>query len=132
MIRYVLFAIAAGATNLLTQAVVFRLAPIEPLAASILAGTVIGFIVKYVLDKRWIFFDDYNGVRQEVSKVVLYGLFSVVMTLLFWAFEIVFLMIGGTETAKYSGAAIGLAIGYVLKYLLDKKITFNQKARSWS
>lgn len=132
MVRYVAFAVVSGAMNLLTQAVVYRFAPVQPLAVSILAGTAIGFVVKYVLDKRWIFFDDYRGVKQEMSKVVLYGLFSVAMTFVFWGFEVAFLMIGGTDTAKYSGGAIGLAIGYYLKYLLDRRFTFNEKARSWS
>ncbi len=132
MVRYVLFALVAGAMNLLTQAFVFQISPVQPLAVSILAGTAIGFIVKYGLDKHWIFFDDYRGMRHEAGKVVLYGVFSVAMTVVFWGFEIAFLMIGGTDTAKYSGGAIGLAIGYYLKYRLDRRFTFKQEAGSWS
>lgn len=128
MVRYVLFAIIAGVMNLVTQAVVFGLAPIEPLAASILAGTAVGFIVKYFLDKHWIFFDDYGDVRQEFGKLFLYGAFSVAMTLVFWGFELAFLAIGGTSLAKYTGAVIGLAIGNFAKYLLDRNFTFAQRA----
>ena len=131
LVRYVSFAIIAGAMNLMTQAIVFGLAPVQPLAASILAGTAVGFMVKYILDKRWIFFDDYDGAAQEVRKIFLYGSFSVAMTLVFWGFEIAFFEIGGTQTAKYTGAVIGLSIGNFAKYLLDRGITFNQKARSW-
>jgi putative flippase GtrA len=140
--RYVLFAVIAGAMNLGAQAIVFAIAPVQPLALSILAGTGVGFVVKYLLDKRWIFFDDYHGPAREARKVFLYGSFSVAMTLLFWAFEVGFLAIWGTNSAKYAGAIIGLAIGNFLKYQLDRTFTFNQKAvdpkapdpkaRSWS
>jgi FAD/FMN-containing dehydrogenase/putative flippase GtrA len=81
-VRYVLFAVIAGAMNLGAQAVVFAIAPIQPLALSILAGTGVGFVVKYLLDKRWIFFDDYHGPAREARKILLYGAFSVAMTLL--------------------------------------------------
>lgn len=127
-VRYVVFAIIAGATNLVTQAIVFGLAPVQPLAASILAGTGVGFVVKYILDKRWIFFDDYDGAAKEVRKIVLYASFSVAMTLVFWGFEVTFFVLGGDNLAKYTGAVIGLAIGNFAKYLLDRAFTFNPKA----
>ena len=82
-LRYLVFAVVAGAANLLTQAVVFTFSTIEPLAISIVAGTIVGFFLKYVLDKNWIFFDAYVGARREARKIFLYGAFSVLMTLLF-------------------------------------------------
>jgi len=130
-VRYVLFAIVAGAINLLTQKVVFGIGSVHPLVVSILAGTAAGFIVKYFLDKHWIFFDEYADAVQEVRKIVLYGSFSVAMTLVFWAFEIAFLAIGGTDFAKYTGAVIGLSIGNFAKYLLDRTFTFNRPAHKW-
>ena len=126
-VRYILFAVIAGAMNLGAQAIVFAIAPVQPLALSILAGTGVGFVVKYLLDKRWIFFDGYHGPAKEVRKIFLYGSFSVAMTLIFWAFEVSFLWLWGTDTAKYAGAVIGLAIGNCLKYLLDRTFTFNQR-----
>lgn len=130
-VRYALFAIIAGAVNLLTQGIVFGLAPVQPLALSILAGTAAGFIVKYFLDKHWIFFDGYDSAAGEARKIVLYASFSVATTLIFWGFELAFLAIGGTARAKYTGAAIGLVIGNVTKYLLDRSFTFNRQARLW-
>jgi putative flippase GtrA len=132
LVRYVLFAIIAGVVNLLTQGIVFGVATVQPLASSMLAGTAAGFIVKYFLDKHWIFFDDCAGATQEIRKIVLYGSFSVAMTLVFWGCEIAFLEIGGTQFAKYTGAVIGLSIGNFAKYLLDRTFTFNQMGRSWS
>lgn len=131
-VRYVLFAGIAGVMNLVSQWIVFSIAPVRALEASILAGTAVGFIVKYILDKHWIFFDSYDGVHREVRKIVLYGLFSVAMTVIFWGFEVAFLIVGGTEIAKYTGAVIGLSIGYFAKYLLDRNYTFDRKTRSWS
>jgi putative flippase GtrA len=130
-VRYVLFAIVAGIVNLLTQAVVFRFSTVEPLATSIFIGTVAGFILKYILDKSWIFFDDHEGTRREVRKILLYGSFSVTMTLVFWSFEVAFWKIGGTVFAKYLGAIIGLAIGNFAKYLLDRNFTFDRRAKTW-
>ncbi|SDR40825.1 Putative flippase GtrA (transmembrane translocase of bactoprenol-linked glucose) [Rhizobiales bacterium GAS113] len=125
--RYVAFAFVSGLANLVTQALSIRVAPIYPLQLSILCGTATGFLVKYLLDKRWIFFDEYDGRASELRKIIVYGLFGVGTTLLFWGVELAFLHIGGTDEAKYAGAAIGLAIGNVLKYLLDRKYVF--KAR---
>jgi putative flippase GtrA len=129
--RYFLFAVTAGSANLLTQAIVFRISTIEPLPISILIGTIVGFFLKYILDKNWIFFDGYIGARRELQKVLLYGAFSVLMTLLFWGFEIAFWKVGGSELAKYLGAAVGLAIGNVAKYLLDRSFTFAGRAEIW-
>lgn len=139
--RYVLFAVIAGVTNLGAQAVVFAIAPFEPLALSILTGTGAGFVAKYLLDKHWIFFDGYHGPSKEARKIFLYGAFSVAMTLIFWGFEIGFLTVWETNFAKYAGAVVGLVIGNFLKYRLDRAFTFkkqlfspappNWDARSW-
>ena len=127
VVRYVLFAIVATVANLLTQEIVFRLSPVAPLAMAILAGTVAGFAVKYVLDKVWIFDDGYTDARDEARKLSLYGLFSVFTTLIFWAFEVAFWTLFGTTAAKYTGAVIGLAIGYAIKFMLDRAYTFRER-----
>ena len=126
-LRYVLFAGVSMLANLATQEVVFRLAPVAALAASILAGTAAGFAVKYVLDKNWIFYDDYTSHRDEVRKVTLYGLFSVFTTLIFWGFEVTFWLIWRSDAAKYAGAILGLAIGYCIKFALDQRFVFRQR-----
>jgi len=125
---YVLFAVLSTAANLLTQEAVFRTAPVAPLGLSILAGTAAGFIMKYALDKKWVFADGYTGHRDELRKVSLYGLFSVFTTLIFWGFEVAFWAIWGTASAKYAGAVLGLAIGYVVKFFLDRTYVFRERA----
>jgi putative flippase GtrA len=127
-VRYVLFAIVSTIVNLGTQELVVRAAPVAPLALSILAGTATGFAVKYVLDKYWIFHDAYAGHGRELRKITLYGLFSVLTTLVFWSFEVAFWTIWGTSAAKYTGAVIGLSIGYAAKYLLDRTFVFRERS----
>ncbi|MGO9672588.1 MAG: GtrA family protein [Methylocella sp.] len=126
-VRYLVFAVIAGAMNLGIQAIAFPLLSVWPLELSILAGTGVGFAVKFLLDKHWIFFDGYHGPTHEARKIFLYGSFSVAMTLIFWGFEVGFFAAFGSNTAKYTGGAIGLAIGNFLKYWLDRTYTFGQK-----
>jgi putative flippase GtrA len=126
-VRYVLFAVVATLANLVSQELVYQLAPFARLPLAILAGTAVGFAVKYVLDKRWIFYDATTSRARELRKVGLYGAFSVVTTLIFWGFEIAFWLIWQTAAAKYTGAVIGLAIGYALKYGLDRTFVFTER-----
>jgi putative flippase GtrA len=126
-VRYVIFAVLATLANLAAQEVVMRLAPVAPLALSILAGTVAGFVLKYVLDKKWVFDDRYGSHREELQKVTLYGAFSVLTTLIFWGFEVAFWTIWRTDLAKYTGAVLGLAIGYAAKFALDRTFVFRER-----
>ena len=126
-VRYVIFALLATLANLAAQEVVMRLAPVAPLTLSILAGTVAGFVLKYVLDKKWVFDDRYGGHREELQKVTLYGAFSVLTTLIFWGFEVAFWTIWRTDLAKYTGAVLGLAIGYAAKFALDRTFVFKER-----
>jgi putative flippase GtrA len=128
LVRYVLFAVIATVVNLAAQDMVYRLTPIAGLPLSILVGTAAGFLTKYVLDKKWIFDDGYGSHRDEMRKISLYGAFSVVTTLVFWSFEVVFWMTWRTDLAKYTGAVIGLAIGYAAKYSLDRTFVFRERS----
>jgi hypothetical protein len=125
--RYVLFAAISTLANLLTQEFVIRVQPPSALVLSILAGTAVGFAVKYVLDKHWIFFDAYTTPQGEARKVLLYGLFSVITTIIFWGVEVAFWNIWRTDLAKYTGAVLGLAIGYAAKYMLDRSYVFTER-----
>jgi putative flippase GtrA len=123
-VHYLLFAMVATLANLATQEIVIRTAPVAPLTLSILMGTAAGFILKYLLDKKWVFDDGYDGHRQELQKIALYGAFSVLTTLVFWGLEIAFWEIWRTDFAKYTGAVLGLAIGYAGKFMLDRTFVF--------
>lgn len=119
---YVVFAGVATVANLAAQEAFLRVS--GSLAVAILAGTAAGFATKYVLDKKWVFSDRYTTHRQELRKVTLYGAFSVVTTLVFWLFEVAFWMAWGTDFAKYTGAVLGLAVGYAIKFVLDRTFVF--------
>jgi putative flippase GtrA len=124
VLRYALFAILSMAANLAVQAGVFHLLPAAGLLPAMAAGTVAGFALKYGLDKVWIFADPVESHARELRKVGLYGLFSVVTTCIFWGFEALAWFIWRTEVAKYAGAILGLCVGYVVKYGLDRRFTF--------
>lgn len=126
-LRYVLFAVLATLANLLTQEATIRLSPVAPLTLSILMGTAAGFVLKYMLDKKWVFDDSYDGHKQELQKITLYGAFSVLTTLIFWGFEIAFWSLWKTDFAKYSGAVLGLAVGYAAKFVLDRSFVFKER-----
>src|SRR5260370_37364379 len=103
--------------------------PRAPIAASILAGTAVGFLVKYLLEKRWVFLDGYDGHISELKKIVLYAVLGVGTTVLFWAIELSFWYSWHTAEAKYFGAAFGLSLGNWMKYLLSKRYVFRARKR---
>jgi len=126
-IRYLLFALVATVSNILAQELFAMLFTTETLWSPLMAGTLTGFAVKYGLDKRWIFFDRSRSYGHELSKIGLYGLFSVLTTVIFWSAEIAFWNVWKTDLAKYSGAVLGLAVGYLAKFSLDRKYVFRAK-----
>ncbi len=94
------------------------------IALSVLAGTAVGLVVKYVLDKRWIFRFQTQGAAHDGKTFVLYTLMGVLTTGIFWGFEWAFHQLWGTREMRYAGGVLGLAIGYVAKYWLDKRFVF--------
>jgi len=52
---------------------------------------------------------------------------GVFTTIIFWGTEIAFDILFQDPNAKYLGAVIGLSIGYVIKYFLDKRYVFIHK-----
>lgn len=123
--RYVVFAIVATAINFAAQSLslsAYR-GP-SHLAVSLLCGTAMGFFVKYALDKYFIFFDRHGSASREVGKIILYGLTAVVTTGIFWSLELGFWALWQSSLSKYMGGALGLGLGYYLKYRLDRRFVF--------
>jgi putative flippase GtrA len=90
-------------------------------------GTLAGLIVKYILDKKFIFYHVVENKKEDAKKFALYSLMGVFTTLIFWGTEITFDTLLQDPNAKYLGAVIGLSIGYIIKYFLDKKFVFIYK-----
>ncbi|SLN65184.1 GtrA-like protein [Roseivivax jejudonensis] len=125
-VRYAAAAAICVATNLAAQEAVVQAAPGAPLMVSIVIGTGVGFLVKHVIDKTWTFREPYITPAAEARRITLSGLFSVLTTVIFWGFELGFYVIWGTDAAKYTGAVLGLGIGYVVKYMLDRRMVFRE------
>ena len=122
---YVSFAVIATIINLLTQVITASLfhGPIEILV-SMFIGTLAGLVVKYLLDKKYIFKFKAENQKKNMKTFFFYSSMGLVTTLLFWITEYTFDLWFATKTMRYVGAVIGLSIGYVAKYQLDKKYVF--------
>ena len=92
-----------------------------------LLGTLAGLVAKYTLDKKFIFYHIPTDKKDNTKKFALYSLMGIFTTVVFWGMEIAFDAFSQNPNAKYLGAAIGLSIGYVIKYFLDKKYVFIYK-----
>jgi putative flippase GtrA len=126
-VRYAVFAAIATATNLAAQWASFGAYDGgHSLAVAIAIGTLVGLVTKYVLDKNWIFYDLERGIAAHGRKFVLYTLMGVATTLLFWGTELLFHSVFADPRMTYVGAAIGLAVGYLTKYQLDRRFVFRK------
>jgi putative flippase GtrA len=122
---YALFAFISTVVNIAFQYLSFLVySGCLSLYVAMFAGTVAGLILKYILDKKYIFFHKPKSKKDDGKKFFLYSLMGIFTTFIFWGFEIGFDYIYESQNAKYIGAVIGLSIGYVVKYFLDKKFVF--------
>lgn len=130
VVFYIAFAVVATLANLASQ----RLALAAyggpyGIVLAMAVGTGAGLVTKYLLDKRWIFADRSTGVSAHGRTFGLYTMTGIGTTLIFWGSEGAFWAIYRTETMRELGAVLGLAIGYVIKYQLDKRFVFNRSSR---
>lgn len=125
VLRYAVFAALATLANLATQRLVLMAGETGTLyALAVAAGTGAGLLLKYALDKRWIFYDSATGLKAHGRKFTLYTVMGVVTTAIFWGSETVFWLTWGTDQARELGAVLGLTVGYVVKYNLDRRFVF--------
>lgn len=124
-LTYALLALIATAVNIGSQDAVVRLYS-GPFAVTIsmLVGTAIGLVVKYILDKRYIFKFKARDTAHDSRTFALYTLMGIATTAIFWGVELGFDRMFGTANMRYVGGVLGLAIGYVTKYYLDKRFVF--------
>lgn len=125
VLKYSFFALIATIINLFTQFISLAIYSQDfSLYIAMFFGTLTGLIAKYILDKKYIFYYVVKDKKEDSQKFILYSIMGVFTTLIFWGFEIGFDYIFDSEIAKYIGAIIGLSIGYITKYFLDKKFVF--------
>ena len=124
--RYLSFAIIATIANLVTQRAVLHLVKFNTsLFLAMVAGTTVGLVTKYILDKRWIFYDSDNSLNGKSLKFVRYTFFGIFTTSIFWFTELLFWFAWQSQLMREIGAILGLSIGYIIKYQLDRKYVFS-------
>ena len=91
---------------------------------SIFLGSIFGLLIKYLLDKLFIFKYETINKFHDLKLFYLYSLMGVFTTLIFWLIEYLFYWIFNTDLMRYFGGFIGLLFGYAIKFKLDKKFVF--------
>ncbi|SDJ14869.1 GtrA family protein [Lutimaribacter saemankumensis] len=128
ILRYAAFAVVAMIVNLATQRAILRFGETGfHFALAVGAGTVVGLVIKYALDKRWIFYDVEAGVKNHSRKFSLYTAMGLVTTAIFWGTETALWLIWQTDMMRELGAILGLSVGYVIKYNLDRRFVFTDR-----
>lgn len=125
ILRYTGFAVIATLANLGMQRLVLLSGDSGTLfALAVAAGTLAGLVVKYLLDKSWIFYDGATGLAAHGRKFTLYTVMGIVTTAIFWGTETAFWLIWHSDPMRELGAVTGLMVGYVIKYNLDRRFVF--------
>lgn len=128
--KYTVFAVISTIFNLLFQYLSFLVySGFAALYVAMFSGTLVGLVFKYILDKKFIFYHTPTDKKDDARKFVLYSFMGVFTTIIFWGTEIAYDTLSQDPNAKYLGAVMGLSIGYVIKYFLDKKYVFIDKEK---
>ena len=124
-IFYTLFAVVSTAINIGSQMVSIWIykGPFS-VEISILVGTIMGLPLRYFLEKRYIFNFTSKNLVHDGKLFIFYSAMGVITTLIFWGTEYAFHLIYDTDVMRYLGGAVGLSIGFYVKYQLDKKYVF--------
>ncbi len=122
---YVAFAVIAISLNLASQWLFFQIySGFLYIYFGLAIGTLVGLVTKYILDKIFIFEYTTKSYAEDAAKFLLYSFMGVWTTAIFWGFELGFYFLINTSWSKYVGGFIGLVIGYVVKYFLDRNYVF--------
>jgi len=128
-IKYTLFAVISTLINLLLQYLsLLAYSGSGSLYIAMFFGTIAGLATKYFLDKNYIFYHVPTDRKDDTRKFVVYSFMGGYTTILFWGTELLFDALLQSSYAKYLGAVIGLTMGYLIKYFLDKKYVFVHSA----
>jgi len=118
VIIYSLISLLSISLNLVCQLVLLKI--LLPLYVSICLGTLIGLLVKYLLDARFIFI--YK--KPSVSNFVKYSFIGGAITPIWWVSEYAAYYFFNSNAAALVGGLVGLIFCYYLKYNLDKAYVF--------
>jgi putative flippase GtrA len=122
---YILFATLSTLINICSQMLYISIYNgVYAVEISILVGTATGLPLRYLLEKRYIFSFKSKNIKHDGRLFLLYSFMGVFTTAIFWVTEYTFHLIFADESMRYLGGVIGLAIGFYVKYRLDKKYVF--------
>ena len=137
---YFLFAVLSFVVNILIQYLSRISMPISWLDAgfqllfysvkyelfiSLFLGTLAGLLLKYYLDKKFIFDYQIDNLAHDSKTFGLYSIMGLATTAIFWSCQLLFDYIFLQNLAmRYLGGAFGFAIGTYVKFLLDRKFVF--------
>jgi putative flippase GtrA len=125
VLAYTFFAFVATAANIAAQDISLRVYGGDfGIFLSVMAGTGVGLVIKYILDKHYIFRFQTRNAIHDGKLFAQYTLMGLLTTFIFWGFELAFHLAFKAKEMRYLGAIIGLAIGYFIKYQLDKRYVF--------
>ena len=123
-----LYAIVAGVTialNVLFQRIVFRLydGP-NAIFYAMIGGALVALIVKYFLDRIFIF-----SVKSgpQASEFLRYAFTGGLITLVYFIVEHMIWNTFQTEFARDVGIVLGMTAGYGLKFLIDRDFVFRAR-----
>ena len=125
VVLYALIAAIATVANIGAQELTVRAydGPYH-VVLSVFMGTGVGLVAKYVLDKAFIFNFRATDAKHDAQTFVLYTAMGLATTAIFWGFEFGFNALFHSKEMRYLGGLIGLALGYWIKYHLDKRYVF--------
>lgn len=126
---YSIIVVFSSLVNIFFQRMTLEIYP-SLLVLAMLMGTGTGFLAKYLLDAKFIFKYRPKSLNDQVKVATKYGLMSVFTTLIFWGTELSFHHFVPMPESALWGAALGLTIGNLIKYRLDKKYVFTTEAFS--
>lgn len=119
---YVLFAGAAVGLNVLVQRLVFAVyhGP-QTIVVAMVVGAGVALTAKYFLDRKWVL-----GVRHaaDEEEIIKYAMAGATITLVFFAFQYTIWIFYQTDLARDIGIVLGMAVGYLIKFLIDRKFVF--------
>lgn len=125
LVLYVIFAAISTVANLGGQEVAIRMySGPWGVELALAFGTGVGLVVKYLLDKKCIFRYVTKNAAHDGKLFLLYTTMGLATTAVFWGAELGAQAIWATKEARYTGGALGLALGYWIKYNLDKRYVF--------
>ena len=144
-ILYIFFAFLSALINILTQIIIQKILYIaefdflkkavlgninSEIIIKMLIATVVAFLFKFIVDKVVIFQDKTTNLKENFTKITVYGFFAIFTTIIFWGFEISFKYFFSFKYSEYFGGVIGLALGYTIKFILDSKFVFQPSKKN--